>query len=617
MGARAKLQTGLIVVLALQLAAFSSVTEGQETKYWAVVAGVADYAYISDLSLTDDDASAFVAALESYPHWSGADQIELLIDSDASKEGLYSAVERMGEKADADTGDHDVCVFFFSGHGTQMFDPSGEESDLYDEAICAWDFRSFWSFTMGGVTDDELGIWLSKLLPEDADIICIFDTCFAGGLARGAEGLRVKSFRNSYVPERAKARKPFGEGLMEQLAGPSGGAHSRDISGPNAVVLMACEENALSWEDWWLGHGVFSYYLLEGLTTDADVADADSNDMLSAEELFDYAQPQVVSYTWGDQRPQLYDGNPALESVLVLLSGAGPASVSITSPTEGATVSGNVDIVVVAACPVGITRVDFYVDGALVGSDTSADPGDIYTYTWDSTGVVDGPQTITVTAVDAASRETSTSITVDVDNYADPLVSIDAPPPGSVLSGLVDIQVSAAPAQGRAIIAVECYLDELYLGEDTSAPYSVEWDTTLDSNGTYTLRAVATDDYGQTGEDTITVTLDNEVSGFRARVASVVVTLRQRRRYWYAIATVTVTDGRGRLLDRVRVSGCWSLATTDRDSGLTDENGEFDCRSNRVRSPSSGTVFRFTVDHVSWVDGVWDGVMQSGEATVD
>jgi hypothetical protein len=205
---------------------------------------------------------------------------------------------------------------------------------------------------------------------------------------------------------------------------------------------------------------------------------------------------------------------------------------------------------------------------------------------------------------------------VNVDNYADPVVSIDAPVHGSVLSGVVDIQVTASAAPGRTLTGVEGYLDDAYLGGDTSAPYSIAWDTTQDDDGTYVLTVVATDDYGQTGADSVTVTLDNEVSVVTAHVAGVVVTLEQRRNNCYGIAAVSITDGRDNPLERVRVSGYWSLATTDRDTGLTDSNGMIVFRSDRLRVAAPGTVFRFTVDHVSWADGLWDGVIQSDEAMV-
>jgi len=213
------MRLALVALLSVLILAAGTLAEAQETKYWAVVGGVADYQFINDLNYTDDDAINFAAALRNYEDWNQRpDQIELLIDWEASKLGLYEAIERMGAKANADTGDHDVCVFFFSGHGTQMYDDTpGEEVDLYDEAICAWDFRTYWRYTKGGVTDDELGDWLVALLPADAGIICIFDTCFSGGLAKGVKGALPKFYPNRYVPNTAKPRQPVCSGVRTQV----------------------------------------------------------------------------------------------------------------------------------------------------------------------------------------------------------------------------------------------------------------------------------------------------------------------------------------------------------------------------------------------------------------
>ncbi len=57
-----------------------------------------------------------------------------------------------------------------------------------------------------------------------------------------------------------------------------------------------------------------------------------------------------------------------------------PPTVSIASPTGG-NVSGTVTISANASDNVGVTRVDFYVNGVLVGSDATAP----YQYTWNTT----------------------------------------------------------------------------------------------------------------------------------------------------------------------------------------------------------------------------------------
>jgi hypothetical protein len=63
-------------------------------------------------------------------------------------------------------------------------------------------------------------------------------------------------------------------------------------------------------------------------------------------------------------------------------------------------------------------------------------------------------------------------------------------------------------------VGVQFRVDGVNLGaEDTSAPYSVSWNTTTADNGSHTLTAVATDRAGvQYASDLITVTVSNESS---------------------------------------------------------------------------------------------------------
>ncbi|HCT76601.1 MAG TPA: esterase [Micromonosporaceae bacterium] len=91
---------------------------------------------------------------------------------------------------------------------------------------------------------------------------------------------------------------------------------------------------------------------------------------------------------------------------------AEPPTVSITSPASGATVSGNVQVTATAADNVGVTRVEFYVDGSsLIGTDTTAP----YSVIWNAAGVSDGSHSLTAKAYDAAENVgTSAPVTVTV-----------------------------------------------------------------------------------------------------------------------------------------------------------------------------------------------------------
>jgi hypothetical protein len=92
-------------------------------------------------------------------------------------------------------------------------------------------------------------------------------------------------------------------------------------------------------------------------------------------------------------------------------------TVSLTSPANGATVSGaNVSIAATAADAVGVTGVQFRLDGANLGSQDTVAP---YAATWNTTTATNGSHVLTAVARDAAGNtRTSASITVTVNNVA-------------------------------------------------------------------------------------------------------------------------------------------------------------------------------------------------------
>src|SRR5882724_9662149 len=70
------------------------------------------------------------------------------------------------------------------------------------------------------------------------------------------------------------------------------------------------------------------------------------------------------------------------------------------------------------------------------------------------------------------------------------IVTITAPADGSTVSGTVPVTASVTIVGALTVRGVQFKLDGANLGaEDTSAPYSVSWNTTTASNGSHTLTA--------------------------------------------------------------------------------------------------------------------------------
>jgi len=91
-------------------------------------------------------------------------------------------------------------------------------------------------------------------------------------------------------------------------------------------------------------------------------------------------------------------------------------TVGITSPSDGTTVSGAVDLNAAASDDGGVVGVQFLVDGSPLGPEDSAAP---WSAAWDTRQTTDGQHTLTAVAHDAAgNRATSAPVTVGVNNRA-------------------------------------------------------------------------------------------------------------------------------------------------------------------------------------------------------
>ena len=98
-----------------------------------------------------------------------------------------------------------------------------------------------------------------------------------------------------------------------------------------------------------------------------------------------------------------------------------PPGVTITNPTQGATITGPVDITADAGDDIGVTQVEFFVDGSTIGTDTDGTDG--WSHSWNSTTVANGIHTISTTVTDTSGQTRSDSINVTVDNVNEPPVA--------------------------------------------------------------------------------------------------------------------------------------------------------------------------------------------------
>ena len=91
-----------------------------------------------------------------------------------------------------------------------------------------------------------------------------------------------------------------------------------------------------------------------------------------------------------------------------------PPSTSITAPSDGATVSGSVNVTATASDNVGVVKAEIYIDGAIKACNVGATS---IAYPWDTTAMSNGPHTIVSKGYDAAGNVgISSTVTVTVSN---------------------------------------------------------------------------------------------------------------------------------------------------------------------------------------------------------
>ena len=214
-------------------------------------------------------------------------------------------------------------------------------------------------------------------------------------------------------------------------------------------------------------------------------------------------------------------GNKAISSRSIVIkngtvSDAKP-TISFTAPANNATVSAVTTCTVSAKDDKGVKQVQFFMDGALLSTDTTSS----YTCSIDNKKYTNGAHTLKAVVTDSANQTTSAQITVNISGgisstttNTPPILSITAPAAGSTLTGSVPYSATASDT-GGSVAKVEMYLvsgtTQKLVDTKTAAPYSGTLSTAGVPNGPATLMAVATDNLGAKSTVQRSVTINNTV----------------------------------------------------------------------------------------------------------
>ena len=188
-----------------------------------------------------------------------------------------------------------------------------------------------------------------------------------------------------------------------------------------------------------------------------------------------------------------------------------PPTLDYIQPAHGEVVN-STEALVVQAIDYGspgneVDRVEYYVNGGHLATQYS-NGSYFFNYYWNTlTQGVEGANTVTFRAVDAAGNVATASRTVTVDNTP-PSASVTAPGNGAYVRGTQTIRASASDSTG--IGSVRFWIDGAYHSGDVTSPYTASWNTAALSDGAHRVHVVAWDLPGNPGQSaTHWVTVDN------------------------------------------------------------------------------------------------------------
>ncbi len=228
---------------------------------YALIIGISDYAYIKPLKSADQDASLFMRFLLSPSGGSVPRSNILFVANDSAKCGDIT-IRAYGWVSTRSVKKGDRFYIYFAGHGDAMNDRMqffmAHDANPQD--------KNLMNCGAVRVSDFKYG-FIEPLIQKGAEVIFIVDACRSNELKGGPDG--QKYFRNSILAEKN------GE-----------------------MMLIATGQNQVAYEDkdYGKGHGLFTYYLIEGLLGKAD-EEGDNDGIVSFSDLKDYVPRKVRQET--------------------------------------------------------------------------------------------------------------------------------------------------------------------------------------------------------------------------------------------------------------------------------------------------------------------------------
>lgn len=190
----------------------------------------------------------------------------------------------------------------------------------------------------------------------------------------------------------------------------------------------------------------------------------------------------------------------------------------------------------------------------------------------------------------------------------------DSTPPGQVTGlSVATVSSSQLDLSWNANAEPDLHSYRVYRSTVSGSSYSLVASPTTNSYSDTGLAAATTYYYVVSAVDTAgnEGLKSQEASGktseaSKMHISDITMALKKTGTSYYALATITIVDAADSPVAGATVSGKWSGATSDSDTGTTNSNGQVTVWSNSVRRPRSGTTFTFTVNNVVLSGWVYD-----------
>jgi len=257
---------------------------------WAVVIGVGRYESpgIPFLKYSVPDADAMYNVLTTTGGFK-KENVMLLTDRSERKPTLRNIKYALGTWLSRSARKDDTVLVYFAGHGAPEVDTRGLERDGLAKYLIPSDADPDDLFSTAFPMDDLQTIF-GRI--EAERVVMFLDACYSG--AAGGRTFSSKKTRAGAVDDL----------FLERLTRSKGRA-----------ILTAAQPAEVSIELPELGHGIFTYYLTEGLK---GAADLNRDGIVSLQELYEYVEQQVSRKSrsiGGNQHPMM---KGELEGVLPL-----------------------------------------------------------------------------------------------------------------------------------------------------------------------------------------------------------------------------------------------------------------------------------------------------------